>query len=171
MAAAHGVSADALDAIVRLLGIPLLMTWAGQHAAAGSWIEPYCPVCGAWPAFVEVRGIERRRFYRCGRCGCQWHAQQLRCPFCSTTNHEELATLAPADPAATVSVDACQHCRGYMKSLTRLQGCRPGAVILEDLATVDVDVAAMENGYARPAGLGHPLVVRVLSVDERTTRR
>ena len=171
IAAAHGVPVDALDAIVRLLGIPMLMTYAGRHAARDSWVEPFCPVCGAWPAFVEVRGIERRRFYRCGRCGCQWHAQQLRCPFCSTTNHEELATLAPADPASAVSVDACLHCRGYVKSLTRLQGCRPDAVMLEDLATVDVDVAAVESGYARPGGVGHPLAIRVLRVDDRATGR
>ena len=53
-------------------------------------MEGYCPVCGAWPAFAEMRGIERSRYLRCGRCGGGWQAQCLSCSYCGMTDHEEL---------------------------------------------------------------------------------
>jgi hypothetical protein len=56
-----------------------------------------------------------------------------------------------------------------MKSLTRLQGCAPDDVMVTDLATVDLDIAALEHDYARPSGLGHPL--NAVVIDARTGRR
>ena len=101
-----------------------------------------------------MRGIERSRHLRCGRCGGAWHSQILHCAYCANTNHDELATLSPENPGTTGSVDACKRCRGYVKLFTRLQGCPPAQVILEDLASVDLDVAALEQGYTRRAGAG-----------------
>lgn len=60
------------------------------------------------------------------------------------------------------SIEACRKCGGYLKVFTRLQGCAPQVVMLEDLASVDLDIAAIEQGYARRAGLGYPLSVSVL---------
>ena len=45
--------------------------WAA--AVPEGWVEPFCPICGAWPALAEVRGIERSRYFRCLRCGAGWH--------------------------------------------------------------------------------------------------
>jgi hypothetical protein len=33
--------------------------------------------------------------------------------------------------------------------------------MIEDLASVDLDVAALEHGYARPAGVGQSLEITV----------
>jgi hypothetical protein len=41
--------------------------------------------------------------------------------------------------------------------------------MLEDLASVELDVAALEQGYARPAGAGYALGARV--ADKAETRR
>ncbi|MNC89382.1 Protein FdhE [compost metagenome] len=60
-------------------------------------------------------------------------------------------------------IDACNACRGYVKAFTRLQGCPAGAVMIEDLASVDLDMAALEHGYARRADAGCPLDVTVAS--------
>ena len=57
----------------------------------------------------------------------------------------------------------------YVKTLTRLQGCPPDAVMIEDLGTVDLDVAALECGYTRPSGAGRPLEITV--TDKGATRR
>jgi FdhE protein len=149
---------DAFQAVVPLLAVPFLQAcnrrWA--EAIPESWTHGYCPVCGSWPAFAEVRGIERRRYYRCGRCGGEWHANALSCAYCATSNHNDLVALVPGNGGSSRgAIDACRRCLGYVKTLTTLQGCAPGAVMLEDLATVALDVAALEQGYVRPQGSGY----------------
>ena len=58
-------------------------------------------------------------------------------------------------------IEGCRSCLAYVKTFTRLQGCPPGAVMLEDLASVALDIAALEQGYVRPRGAGYPLDVSV----------
>jgi FdhE protein len=131
----------------------------------------YCPLCGAWPAFAEVRGIERLRYLRCGRCGGQWEAHPLRCLFCNMDDHEQLLSLVPQnDASSTRLIEACKHCSGYLKSFTTLQGSDPLAVALDDLASVDLDTAAVEQGYRRPDGPGYPLDTTVSYSRSKTNR-
>jgi FdhE protein len=153
--------AAALQAVALLLPVPFLQACNRRWAASISdhWVEPFCPVCGAWPAFAEMRGIERTRHYRCGRCGSEWHARGLTCPFCATTDHHDLVSLVPESRGASAVVDACRRCLGYLKVFNRLQGCAPLAVGLEDLGGVALDIAALELGYHRPAGAGYPINV------------
>ena len=154
---------EALQAVVALLPVPFLQAcnrrWAGSIAK--SWVEGYCPVCGAWPAFAEVRGVERSRCFRCGRCGGEWQAHCLFCPYCGMTNHEELVSLVPEKSGSNAVIDACRRCLGYVKSFTKLQGSPPIKVLLDDLASVQLDVAALEQGYKRPHGAGYALAVTV----------
>jgi FdhE protein len=163
VAASSGANAVALEAVIALLAVPFLHTcnrrWAG--ALPVGWVEGYCPLCGAWPAFAEARGIERNRFFRCGRCGGEWHARPLRCPFCSADDHNALASLVPENAGLNAVIEGCQSCSGYMKTFTRLQGCPAAAVMLDDLATVHLDLAALEQGYARPQGAGHSLDLEI----------
>ena len=85
------------------------------------------------------------------------------------TDHDELVALVPENSSANAMIDACKRCLGYVKTFTRLQGCSPGRVMLDDLASVDLDVAALEQGYARPSGAGYPLGVTV--TDRSSARR
>ena len=77
------------------------------------------------------------------------------------SDHDELAMLVPEQGSSNAVIDACQRCLGYVKIFTRLQGCPPGAVMLEDLASVDLDMAAFEHGFAKPSGPGYPLGITV----------
>ena len=162
---ASDVSADpeAFHAVGALVSIPFLQACnrALARSIAVSWTEGYCPLCGAWPAFAEVRGIERSRYFRCGRCGAEWQAHCLFCPYCSMTDHKELASLVPEQNGARSVIDACNRCLGYVKAFTKLQGSPPAKVMVDDLATVDLDIAALEQGYRRPEGLGYSLDVIV----------
>jgi FdhE protein len=164
VARASGADSDALQAVAALLPVPFLQ--ACRHAWASaisrSWVEGYCPVCGAWPAFAEVRGIERARYFRCGRCGGAWHARLLNCPYCAERDHGGLVSLVPENGGTHAVIDACKRCSGYVKAFTRLQGCAPDAVMLEDLASVELDVAAVELGYTRPAAIAYPLQVTLI---------
>ena len=119
-----GVDAGAFQAVAALVPVPFLQAcnrrW--QQSISASWTEGYCPVCGAWPGFAEVRGIERSRFLRCGRCGGGWQAQCLSCPYCGMTDHEELVSLVPEKNGSNAVIDACKRCLGYVKTFTTLQG-------------------------------------------------
>jgi FdhE protein len=157
--------AGALEAVIALVAVPFLQACNRRWAAsvAPGWREGYCPVCGTWPAFAEVRGIERTRVFRCGRCGGGWHARPLRCLYCGLDDHHALVSLVPDGGGSNAVIEACRSCLGYVKVFTRLQGCAPGTVMLDDLASVHLDVAALEHGYVRPPGSGHSLDLTVVS--------
>jgi FdhE protein len=151
-----GVDADALQAVALLAPIPFL------QACNRRWMAGYCPVCGAWPACAEVRGIERRRYLRCGRCGGGWQAQCLSCSYCGMTDHEELIALVPEKRGSHAVIEACKRCLGYVKAFATLQGSPPAKVMVDDLASVDLDIAALEQGYRRPAGAGYSLEITIV---------
>jgi FdhE protein len=157
-ATAAGVAPGALRALADLAAFPLLQACGRRLAARRpGWLEGYCPTCGAWPVLAEDLGVERERRLRCGRCGGDWDAQPLRCPFCGTHDHARLGALVPEQGGARRRIEICRVCTGYLKVLTRL-GATPGAeVLVEDLASVDLDVAALAGGFLRPDGPGHPL--------------
>jgi FdhE protein len=171
VAAGAGVDADALQAVVALLPVPFLHACRRRWASSvpQDWTEGYCPICGTWAAFAEVRGIERSRYLRCGRCGGEWRAHMLCCPYCATNDHDELVALAAENAGSSAAIEACRRCLGYVKTFTRLQGCAPDTVMIEDLASVELDIAALEQGYARPAAAACSLDLRVS--DKGTARR
>ncbi len=162
LAETSGADQEALQAAVALVAMPFLQACNRRWSATGqrSWSAGYCPVCASWPAFAEVRGIERSRHSRCGRCGAEWYAEILRCAYCGNNSHDDLVTLVPEQPGPG-SIEACKRCSGYMKVFTRLQGCAAEAVMLEDLGSVDLDVAALGHGYTRPSGPGRAIEVAV----------
>ena len=171
-AAFVGADSEAFQAVVALLPVPFLQACNRRWtpSIAKSWVEGYCPVCGAWPAFTEVRGIERNRYFRCGRCGGEWQSHCLYCPYCSMNDHRELVSLVPEKSGSNSVIDACKRCFGYVKTFTKLQGSPPAKVMLDDLATVDLDVAALEQGYKRPQGAGYSFDVTVTDNDKAWRR-
>jgi FdhE protein len=154
--------AAAFQAVAALIPVPFLQAcnraWVSSTPA--SWTEGYCPVCGSWPAFAEMRGIERSRYLRCGRCGGEWLAQVLLCPYCGNKDHERQVSLV-AENGAKLAIEACKSCLGYVKTFSVLQGSPSGKVIVEDLSSVEMDLAAAEQGYRRPEGTGFFLDVTV----------
>ena len=157
---AHGV----LRGLAPLVAMPLLQAcrraWA--DLAPGTWPHGYCPICGAWPALAEVRGLDGARHLRCRGCGGDWAAAWLRCPFCGEHDHTRLGSLVRAEGLEREKVEVCDHCHGYLKTITTFTPIRPEQVVLQDLATVGLDVAAVERGY-RPPGPRDPLAVRIVA--------
>src|SRR6266478_78313 len=172
LAATSGADAEALHAVAGLLPVPFLHACNRRWASSlsGSWVEGFCLVCGAWPAFAEVRGIERSRYFRCSRCGGEWQSHCLSCPYCSMNDHQELVSLVPEKSGSNSAIDACKRCLGYVKTFTKLQGSPPAKVMLDDLVTVDLDIAALEQGYKRPQGAGYSLDVTVTDNDKAWRR-
>jgi FdhE protein len=169
LAKANGVDPSALGAFMQLATLPLLQACGLQltRQVPIDWSYGYCPVCGAWPTLAEVRGLERTHRWRCGRCGGDWGLALLRCPYCGEANHQRLGALTAEDEEASCAVHTCLTCRGYVKTRAVLQPTPPYAVVLEDLATVDWDIVALERGYRRPTQPGYPLGVRLAEPPSR----
>ena len=159
LAADSGTDGKALGALVGLAAMPLLQACRRRvvRGVAEGWSRGYCAVCGAWPTLAEVRGLERTIRLRCGRCGGDWRIEWLTCPYCSVADHERLGSLVSDSHGETRTVRTCAECRGYFKTVTTLGPWPPDQVSVEDLATVDLDVAALERGYGRPGRPGYAL--------------
>jgi FdhE protein len=147
-----GATPEGWRALAQLLPMPYLHACARRWTAGprSPWSQGFCPVCGAWPAFAEVRGIERGRHLRCGRCGAGWSMPVLACTYCATTDHDALGALVVDDKTARWSVDVCQVCSGYLKSFTTLQPTPTNEILVTDLASVEFDLVALERGFLRP---------------------
>jgi FdhE protein len=163
LADAAGAERAAFAPVAAVAAMPLLHAcgrrWAG-HVPPG-WDHGYCPICGAWPALAEARGLERERRLRCARCGGDWRTEWLRCPFCANRDHLRLGALVPEGSVETRKAETCAACRRYVKTVTTLQATPAAEVAIQDLATVDLDVGALASGYQAPPGLGHPVRVRI----------
>ncbi len=157
------VSPGILRAVSEFLVLPLLHASATVLAAKQPkhWPYGYCPVCGARPTLAELRGLDRARLLRCGRCGAAWEMTWLRCVHCGERDHDKLGALVPEEGAETQKVETCQSCRGYLKVLTTLEASSHLELLLRDLDTVDLDLVALHRGYSRPPGPGFALEVRV----------
>ena len=155
----------ALRAVAAVAVMPLLHACRRAWTAAWpmDWREGFCPLCGAWPALAEARGLERRRRLRCARCGGDWDTDWLRCPYCRNREHERLGSLVTGAALDTLKLETCEACHGYVKTLTTLQATPPEGVALLDLATVEMDLAGLEHGYGRPHASGHALAARVVA--------
>jgi FdhE protein len=167
---AAGAVADALIALVGLAAMPLLQACGrrfGSRVPAG-WMRGYCPMCGSWPAFGEIRGIERSLWLRCARCGSDWRWQWRCCVYCGESGYARLGCLVSERTAETRKVDTCASCLGYLKTVTVLQSTPPDTVALEDLGTVDLDLAALERGYCRAPGPGCVLGARLVPARSRS---
>jgi FdhE protein len=143
--------AAAVMPLADLAALPLLQACGRRFAErAAAWPLGHCPICGAWPTFAEIRGLERARRLRCGRCGADWAWAPLLCPYCGNDDYQTLTSLVPEKGGESRRVDACNVCRGYLKALAQLGAVRPERLPLEDLASVELDLAAIERGYHRP---------------------
>ena len=163
--APQGADPATLRVVAQVAALPLLRVCAQTIGTGGApaWWEGYCPVCGAWPTLAEFRGLERKRWLRCGRCGTGWEVPWLRCPFCAETSHENLGYLAPDGEAETTrKVEVCHTCKGYVKAEPSVSELPWWRVLLDDVATVALDVAALDRGYHRPERPGFALEARIV---------
>jgi FdhE protein len=152
IASTLGIEANALEAVAQLAAMPLLQASRRRFAAAVpvDWDAGFCPICGAWPVLAESRGLERARRPRCGRCGGDWIVLGARCIYCGRTDHADLASLVSETDSEARRVETCARCRGYLKTVATLRAWAGDEVVLADLATIDLDLVALERDYHRP---------------------
>jgi FdhE protein len=119
----------------------------GPLRAGVVWERGYCPTCGSWPLLGEFRGLEQTRFLRCGLCASGWEAARLWCPFCGNRDHEQLGFLHCEGEETRYRSSVCDGCRGYVKMVSTLSALSPLHLLVVDVATLHLDLAAAQRGY------------------------
>jgi len=114
-----------------------------------TWFKGTCPVCGSLPHLSLLREAEGKRFLLCSFCGYQWRTDRLFCAFCGN-KEQDSSHYFYAEGEETYRIDTCDQCHQYIKTIdTRnFEIIDP---VLEDLATLHLDLLASQKGYKRPA--------------------
>jgi len=156
-AAHRGLAADLVWLVGELAVSPFIHRLHGvffEHAtddqlvqALRGWDRGYCPACGSWPAIAEVVGGHRT--LRCSFCASAWERTRYACIYCDEGG-ETFVTAAPIDTRKDRRLELCSRCRGYLKTIDLLDLSPFPLLAISDIETTDLDLAAMERGYARP---------------------
>lgn len=108
-----------------------------------------CPRCGGAPAVAARRpeGDGLRRSLCCALCGGEWPVNRILCPACGEEDPKKLPSFqSQLHPAARI--EACDACRRYVKSID-LSGDGRLVPEVDDLASLGLDLWALEQGYLR----------------------
>jgi FdhE protein len=154
-AEAHGLDPSLVATVLRLTALPVLARFAqdcGQLRKGISWEHGYCPTCGSWPLLAEARGLEQLRFLRCGLCGTAWEGGRFRCLYCGNQDHRSLGYFHVEGEEDRLRAATCDVCRGYVKVISTLSALSVAQLLIADLASLHLDLAAADRGFFVLAG-------------------
>ena len=149
---------EGLDAVTAFFPRVLLQPRAMLGAETGPPDEAelpsgVCPGCGGAPLVAVLREDKiaetLRRSLVCSFCSNEWSFPRVVCPTCREERPEMLPRLT-AQEIPWMRVEACDTCHAYLKSvdLTLNPAAEP---VVDELASLPLDVIARERGYAKRA--------------------
>jgi FdhE protein len=120
----------------------------GKEVDAENWLKGFCPICGSLPSIGLMKEEAGKRFLLCSHCECQWRVERFFCPFCKNKEQQTLHYFH-AEGEDAHRIDLCDKCRRYIKviDLRKIEEADP---VLEDIATLHLDLLASRKGYKRP---------------------
>lgn len=142
-------------AIAPFIGAALQVHWVKRANVLGEGVfrkldvPTVCPVCGSPPvACVQRIGVPvpGTRYLHCVLCSTEWHMGRGYCSQCEA--YEKLAYYHIDNESDAVRGEACDECKGYVKSLNQEKDSQVDPVA-DDLATLSLDVLLDEAGYER----------------------
>ena len=108
------------------------------------WTHAHCALCGGEPDLsVITRAAERHLI--CSRCTLRWKFEPLTCPYCHNGDRSRITSFATPD--GRYRVYACDACHRYLKAYDSRQASRPVMPVVDTVATLPLDAAAMQRGY------------------------
>jgi hypothetical protein len=148
-----------LAAWIRVGAAPVLELGAAnvRMSSRDEWSGAACPLCGdvaQCAAIVEesdalLQGAPR--YLICGRCASWWPFSRVTCPTCGEEDSRRI-TPCVSDRWPWARVDGCDSCRTYVKTFDlRIDGAASVVPLVDDLATVALDLWAIEAGFRRSA--------------------
>jgi FdhE protein len=130
---------------------PFAEVWASGAGPLSACADALrCPRCGgrAVAAVLREQGHGAARRLVCGFCASEWSVPRVVCPACGESRVEALPVFRDGD-RPEMRVDVCDTCRVYLKAVD-LSVDGHGIAVVDDLATVPLDLWAAAQGYTRP---------------------
>jgi formate dehydrogenase maturation protein FdhE len=109
------------------------------------WRRGFCPLCGGEPDLAVITPAAERMLI-CGRCAARWRFAQLSCPFCMNEDRTRITSFASRD--GRYRILACDVCQRYVKAYDARRATRPVMPVVDSVATLALDAAAMQRGYS-----------------------
>jgi hypothetical protein len=116
-----------------------------QRADLSGWKHAHCPLCGGEPDLAVITPAAERHLI-CGRCTLHWNFEPLTCPFCRNSDRSRITSFATPD--GQYRVYACDVCHRYLKAYDGRRAARPVMPVVDAVATLPLDAAAMQRGYS-----------------------
>jgi formate dehydrogenase maturation protein FdhE len=108
------------------------------------WTRGTCPLCAGEPDFAVITPAADRILI-CGRCSARWRFHQVTCPFCLNAERGRITSFASRD--GQYRLYACDVCERYLKAYDARRASRPVMPVVDGVATLPLDAAAMQKGY------------------------
>ena len=141
-------SSDVIDQVLTLSMRPFLARCAEvlqQRPELSSWTHAHCALCGSQPDLSVITPSAERHLI-CGRCELRWKWESLTCPFCRNSERAKITSFATPD--GKYRVYACDVCRRYLKAYDGRRATRPVMPMVDAVATLPLDAAAIQRGYS-----------------------
>jgi hypothetical protein len=137
----------ALGQVIALAMRPFLSRCAEvlqQRPELANWTHSHCALCGGEPDLAVITPSAERHLI-CGRCSLRWKFESLTCPYCRNSDRSRITSFATTD--GKYRVYACDVCQRYLKAYDGRRATRPVMPIVDSVATLPLDAAAMQRGY------------------------
>jgi FdhE protein len=138
---------SALGQVIALAMRPFLSRCAEvlqQRPELANWTHTHCALCGGEPDFAVITPSAERHLI-CGRCSLRWKFESLTCPYCRNSDRSRITSFATTD--GKYRVYACDVCQRYLKAYDGRRATRPVMPVVDSVATLPLDAAAMQRGY------------------------
>ncbi len=109
------------------------------------WTRSRCALCGGETDFAVIMPTGERHLI-CSRCALRWKFEPLTCPYCLNSNRAQITSFATPD--GQYRVYACDACHRYLKAYDARRSSRPVMPVVDNVATLPLDAAAMQRGYS-----------------------
>jgi hypothetical protein len=137
-----------LDQVLALAMRPFLSRCAEvlqQRAELAIWTHSHCALCGGEPDLSVITPAAERHLI-CARCGLRWKFEPLTCPYCRNSDRSRITSFATPD--GQYRVYACDVCNRYLKAYDGRRAARPVMPVVDAVATLPLDAAAIQRGYS-----------------------
>ena len=138
---------DMLQQVLALAMRPFLSRCAEvlqQRPELAIWTHPHCALCAGEPDLSVITPAAERHLI-CSRCALRWKFEPLTCPYCRNSNRARITSFATTD--GQYRVYACDVCHRYLKAYDGRRATRPVMPMVDTVATLPLDAAAIQRGY------------------------
>lgn len=146
-AAPVGPDAAGLELVIQLAMRPFLARASDAIMARtdfASWQKGTCPLCAGEPDLAVITAAADRLLI-CSRCAARWRFEPLTCPFCLNADRTRITSFASRD--GQYRIYACVPCERYLKAYDARRASRPVMPVVESVATLPLDAAAIQKGF------------------------